>query len=685
MYFGVDYYPEHWVYPYEGTPELPESRWETDAQMMIEAGVNVVRMGEFAWGLYEPEEGKFDFDWMRRAMDVMGKAGIKVILGTPTAAPPIWLLQKHPEILPVDENGLRRYEGTRRAYCMNSDIYWEYCQKIIRALGAALGSHPQLIGWQIDNGVGGHHTESSFNEETLRDWHAWLQAKYQTIDNLNNLMGNRFWGQVVTDWSQIPMPRSTPTVHNPALILDWMRFSSDTIVAFVRMQKDLLHEITPNCPVTSNLRALSRQFDHFDVAEALDFVSLDSNATMKNRSAELACEVDMMRSLKKENIVTPDGDTGFWVIEQKAGHVNWLDVNSLLRPGTVRLFTYQLLSRGATGILYFLWRQPRMGSEKFYGGVLNHNGRPDNRGYKEICEIGEEMKLLSPVLKGTKVVAEACILYGHDNEWAMQHGMQPNKHFSYREHIQLFYNAFHDRNIPVDFARPTEDLSRYKVVVAPSLHLMAGGEADLLKIYVQNGGTLVGTCNSGLADEHCIAPITGYPHDLTDLFGMEVQEFDPLPPGEENHLAFKGNFPASHLHPARLWCDIIESKGCQTLACYNKDFYSGRPAMTINVFGMGKAIYIGTVSHQPFYYDLTSWLCQMCSLFPLLKVPDTVEVSMRQKDDTRIYFLLNHQNSPVRLQFYKPVHDFLTGNTISGNFDLTPHGVLVLDEHYAKY
>jgi beta-galactosidase len=223
------------------------------------------------------------------------------------------------------------------------------------------------------------------------------------------------------------------------------------------------------------------------------------------------------------------------------------------------------------------------------------------------------------------------------------------------------------------------------VVVAPSLHLMAGGEADLLKIYVQNGGTLVGTCNTGLADEHCIAPITGYPHDLTDLFGLEVQEFDPLPPGEENHLAFKGNFPASHLHPARLWCDIIEPKGCQTLACYNKDFYSGRPALTINVFGMGKAVYVGTISHQPFYYDLVSWLCQMCNLFPLLKVPDTVEVSMRQKDDSRIYFLLNHQNSPVRLQFYKPVHDFLTGNTISGNFDLTPHGVLVLDEHYAKY
>jgi beta-galactosidase len=450
------------------------------------------------------------------------------------------------------------------------------------------------------------------------------------------------------------------------------------------MQTDLLHELTPQCPVTSNLRALSRRFDHFDVAQVLDFVGLDSNATIKTRTAELACEIDMMRSLKKTGIMTPDGDLGFWVVEQKAGHVDWQDVNSLVRPGVVRLFTYQLLSRGASGVLYFRWRQPRIGSEQFYGGVLTHNGHDDHRMYREISQIGDEMRLLAPALKGTSVAAETCILYSHDNEWSLAHGWQANRHFKLRDHIQLFHTALHDRNIPVDFARPTEDLSRYKLVIAPSLHLMAGGEADLLKLYVQNGGTLVGTFNTGLVDEHHIAPDSGYPHDLTDLFGLEVQEFDPLPPGEENHLNFKGAFPTSHLHPARLWCDLIEPKECQVLANYAKDFYAGRPAMTLNTYGLGKAIYIGTMSHQPFYYDLMAWLRQICSLFPLLKVPDTVEVSMRQKEDTRIYFLLNHQPSSVRIQFYKPMHDFLTGSTISGNYDLPPHGVLVLDERSAK-
>jgi beta-galactosidase len=532
----------------------------------------------------------------------------------------------------------------------------------------------------LDNGFGGAGTEVSYNEETRKDWHAWLRAKYETVERLNDLLGLNFWTQRVTCFEDVPMPMHAPTVHNPSLMLDWMRFSSDTCVAFVRMQAQLLRELTPRVPVTTNLRALTRHFDHFDMAEALDFISVDSNATLKSKSSENAMEIDLLRSLKKENIRTPDEEGGFWVIEQKAGQVNWQEVNSLVRPGVVRLFTHQLLSRGATGVLYFFWRQPRIGSEKFYGGVLTHDGRGDNRVYSEISQIGEEVKRLAPVLRGTRVIAETAILYSHENEWALKLPMQPNKHFQLREHVQLFYNALHDRNFTVEFARATEDLSKYKLVIAPSLHMLAAGEADRLKLYVQNGGTLVATCNTGLVDEYNIAPDTAYPHNLTDLFGLEVREFDVLAPGEENHLTFKAAFPTTHLHSARLWCDLIEPKGCQVLATYTKDFYFSQPALTLHPFGLGRAIYIGTTSHQPFYHDLTTWLRQLCNLVPLLKVPDTIEVSMRQNDKTKVYFLLNHQSSPVRITFYKPMHDFLTGNTFTGNYDLPAHGVLVLDE-----
>lgn len=680
MYFGVDYHPEQWVYPYSGTADNPEAAWERDAQMMFSAGVNVVRMGEFTWGLCEPEEGKFDFSWLGRVMDILGKAGIQVVLATPTAAPPMWLSQKYPEILPIDERGLVKHEGTRRAVCLNSEVYWQHSRELVQQMARALGKHPQLIAWQIDNAIGGNFTESSFNEDTRRDWHGWLEAKYETVERLNELMGLRHWGQVVSAFNQVPMPMAAPTHHNPALVLDWCRFCSDTIVQFVKMQADILHELSAH-PVTTNLRPLLHRFDHFDLAEVIDFVSIESTAAIKAKSAELACEIDMLRSLKKENIRTPDGDTGFWVMEQKAGNVTWQEVNSLVRPGVLRMFTYQLVSRGASAIIFFRWRQPRFGNEKFHGAVLSHNARTDGRVFKEVAQLGDEMKLLAPAVKGTRVKAEVCILYSHDNDWVLRQPQQPNKHFSLRDHIQLFYNSLHDRNIMVDFARPAEDLSQYKLVFAPSLHLLSGGEADRLKLYVQNGGVLVGTFNTGLVDEHNMAPDTGYPHDLTDLFGLEVLEFDQLPPGEENHLTFKGTFPTTHMHTARLWCDIIEPHECQVLAAYAKDFYAGRPAMTLHNFGLGKAIYIGTMSQQFFYNDLVTWLRQLCNLHPLLKVPDNVEVSMRQKEDSQVFFLLNHQVTPLRLQFYKPMHDFLTGNTFTGNYDLQPHGVLVLDEH----
>jgi beta-galactosidase len=681
MYFGVDYYPEQWVFPYGGTADQPEAQWRRDAELMATAGFNVVRIGEFSWGLCEPEDGQFDFGWLKRVMDVLGERGIQVVLGTPTAAPPVWLVQKHPEVLAIDEHGLVRHAGTRRAACLNSEVYWNYSKRLVENMARALGNHPQLIAWQIDNSVGGNFTEAAFNEDARRDWHGWLEAKYETVARLNEQMGLRHWGQLVSAFDQVPMPMTAPAQHNPALVLDWNRFCSDTIVQFVKMQADILHELTPQCPVTTNLRALRHRFDHYDMAEVLDFVSIESTAALKSNPSEVACEIDMLRSLKKTGIRTPDGDTGFWVMEQKAGNANWQEVNALVRPGVLRMFTYQLLSRGANAILFFRWRQPRYGSEKFHGAVLPHNLNGSRRVFNEIARLGEELKIIAPAIKGTKVVAEACILYSHDNDWTLQQPNQPNKFFSLRDHIQLIYNALHNHNILVDFARPSEDLSKYKIVFAPSLHLFSGGEADRLKLFVQNGGTLISTFNTGLVDEHSIAPDTGYPHDLTDLFGLEVQEFDMLPPSEENHLTFKGAFPTSYLHTARLWCDLIEPKGCQILATYAKDFYAGKPAITLNNFGLGKAVYIGTQSHQHFYDDLVTWLRQTAGLHPLLKVPENIEVSLREREGTRVYFLLNHQSSPVCVQFYKPMHDFLTGNNIVGNYNLPPHGVLIIDEH----
>ncbi|HMP82147.1 MAG TPA: beta-galactosidase [Verrucomicrobiota bacterium] len=681
MHFGVNYHPELWVHPFGGTAENPEAAWQRDAELMAAAGINVVRMGEYTWGLCEPKDGEFQFDWLRRAMDVMAGVGIETVLATPTAAPPAWLSQEHPEILPLDDHKQTRHGGTRRAACFNSDTYWEYSRRVVDNMARALGNHPNLIAWQIDNAIGGDNTEASFNEDSRLEWQNWLKLKYETIERLNNLLGLRHWGQVVTDWSQVTMPLLAPATHNPALVLDWRRFCSDTIVAFVKMQADVLREATPGIPLTTNLRPMRNRFDHFDLAQVLDFVSVDATIALKLKSAELACEIDMLRSIKKRDIKAPGGNSGFWVMEQKAGQVNWRDAFSLMRPGTLRLFTYQLISRGANAVLYSRWRQPRIGTEQFHGALLVHDGEKRSRTYAEAAQIGDELKVVGPALQDTRVAADVCILYTHDNEWALQLSTRPNKHFSLRDHIQLFYNALHDRNLMVDFAKPTEDLSRYKVVIAPSLHLLSGAEADFVKLYVQNGGTLVGTFNTGLVDEHYMAPDTGYPHDLTELFGLEVHEFDSLPPGEENHLSFKGAFSTSQMHPARIWCDLIEpGPECQVLATYSREFYAGVPAMTLNAYGLGKAIYVGTMSHQFFYNDLVAWLREICDLHPQVKAPDTIETSTRRKDDLQFHFLLNHQNTSLHVQLYKPMIDFLSGELASGGRDLPPHGVLILTE-----
>ena len=250
------------------------------------------------------------------------------------------------------------------------------------------------------------------------------------------------------------------------------------------MQATVLRELCPDHPLTTNLRALVRKFDHFDMAEVVDFVSVESNAAIKAKSAELACDIDILRSLKKSKIRMPDGNSGFWVIEQKAGQVNWQDVNSLVRPGIIRLFTYQLISRGANGVLFYHWRQSRIGNEKFYGAVLPHHPEGNDRVLKEISQMGEELRMLAPALKGTRVVAETCILFSHDNDWALQQPAQPNKFFNLREHIQLFYNALHDRNIAVDFAKPNEDLSKYphcfRAVASPALG-QRNGHAQTLR------------------------------------------------------------------------------------------------------------------------------------------------------------------------------------------------------------
>ena len=300
--------------------------------------------------------------------------------------------------------------------------------------------------------------------------------------------------------------------------------------------------------------------------------------------------------------------------------------------------------------------------------------------YKEIRQLGNELTKLAPLLAGSKVVADACILHSQPSEWSADQPHRPNPRFQPRDVLNYFYLALHNRNILVDFARPSEDLSSYKLVIVPGLQLLSGAEVDALKLYVHNGGILIATCHTGLVDEYHIAPTTGVPYDMIDLFGMEVAEWDAIPPTDDNQLAVRTTIPTTASHPARLWCDLIETHSAQVLGTYGRDFYAGTAAITMNDFGAGKAIYVGTVSHQFFYNDLIAWARTLAEIAPHFRVPDTVELCIRHKDGQRLLFLLNHANLAVRLQFFHPVHDHLTDAKLSGAYDLPAQGVLVLTE-----
>ena len=303
MYFGVDYHPEQWVFPYGGSAENPEAEWLHDVELMVKAGINVVRIGEFTWGLCEPEDGKFDFTWLNRVMDILGQAGIQVVLATPTAAPPIWLTEKHPEILPLDEHGRVKHAGTRRAVCLNSEAFWNHSKRIVEEMAKALGPHPQLIAWQIDNGLGGNFTEAAFNEASSLDWHGWLEAKYR-----NHQAAERNDGSASLGPGGHPLgsgadadARARP-LHNPALVLDWKPVLQRHHCAVRQNASRGAARSDARPPGDDEPARPHHRFDHFDLAEAIDFVSIESTAAIKAKPSEIACEIDMLRSLKKEDI-----------------------------------------------------------------------------------------------------------------------------------------------------------------------------------------------------------------------------------------------------------------------------------------------------------------------------------------------------------------------------------------------
>ena len=373
--FGVDYYPD----------QTPEQHWETDARLMAEAGVNVVRMAEFAWALMEPKDGHFDFAWLDRALDQVHAYGIQVVLGTPTSAPPAWLIDHYPELLSVREDGVRRTFGHRHNFDPSHPLYQAYCRRIVTQLAARYASHPAVIGWQIGNEFG----DRCYCSECRRAFQGWLQRKYGSLETLNDRWGTAFWSHIYRDWKEIPVPLASGGAHNPGLALDYYRFMSDAYGAFQHIQVEILRRKCPDHFITHNLMGIKYdQINYFDLARELDLVSWDNYPRMQwTMQAEvdasyLALAHDAMRGLKRQN---------FWMMEQQGGMGGWQVLSVAPRPGELRLWAYQAIARGADGLVFFRWDTARHGTEQYWHGLLDHDRRPSRR-YAEIKRMGVELK-----------------------------------------------------------------------------------------------------------------------------------------------------------------------------------------------------------------------------------------------------------------------------------------------------
>ncbi len=558
---GVCYYPEHW----------DEARWETDARRMAEIGIRYVRIGEFAWSRLEPSRGNFRWGWLDRAMDTLHAAGLKIVLGTPTATPPKWLVDECPDILPVDEQGRVRGFGSRRHYTFSSQTWWRESARIVEAVARRYGDHPGLAGWQTDNEYGCHDSTLSWGPEDLRAFRDWLRRRYQSADQLNEAWGSVFWSMEVASFDHVALPVGTVTEPNPAQRMDFWRFQSDQVAAYDRMQCEILRAHSPGRWITHNFMGFVSDFDHFKVAENLDLASWDSypigfvekfpfSEEERTRWAETshpdiaAWHHDLYRGV---------GRGRFWVMEQQPGPVNWAPWNPVPKPGMVRLWTWEALAHGAEVVSYFRWRQAPFAQEQFHAG-LNLPGLDElSPGGLEAQEVAKELAALPPLPATTR--APVAMVFDYASYWATT--IQPQgRDFRYEELVFRWYEALRRLGLDVDVVRPGGDVSGYALVVVPTLINVSDDALSALQ--AARGKILIGP-RAGSRDRNFRIPDSLPPGPLAELAGTRVTQVATLRPGLTHPVA--GAVTGAVVR----WRDHV-----QTSAEVLAQFTDGGPALT---------------------------------------------------------------------------------------------------------
>ena len=602
---GVCYYPEHW----------PEAWWAEDARRMRAIGISFVRIGEFAWSRLEPSRDAFDFGWLDRAMDVLHAAGLKIVLGTPTATPPKWLMDAHPDIAPVDREGRPRGFGSRRHYSFSSTVYWEESRRIVEVIAKRYGQHPGLVGWQTDNEYGCHETVLSWGPQDLAAFQGWLRRRYQTTDQLNESWGNVFWSMEVGDFSQVSLPNLTVTEANPAARLDFWRFQSDQVAAYDRMQCDIIRAHSPGRFVTHNFMGFFNEFDHWKVADNLDLASWDSYPLGFVEGFPFSEEERVRWAETSHPDIAPFhhdlyrgvGRGRFWVMEQQPGPVNWATWNPVPKPGMVRLWTWEALAHGAEVVSYFRWRQAPFAQEQFHAG-LNLPGLHElSPGGREAEQVGHELAAVGAV--GAVEKAPVAIVYDYEASWLTR--IQPQgQDFRYHELVFRWYEAVRRLGLDVDFVPPGAPLEGFSLVLVPSLPVVSEAAARALE---RAPGTVMLGPRTGSKTRNVAIPANLAPGPLADLTGVRVVQVASLRPGLSD--AVDGAVSGAAIR----WREYLEATG-ETLAC----FTGGDPALVAN----RTCLYLGCWPDQELLGNVMRLACKRAGL-TTVELPDHIRLRRR--------------------------------------------------------
>jgi len=666
---GGDYNPDQW----------PEDVWQEDMRLMKLANCNAMSVAIFAWAKLEPEEGKFDFSWLDKVMDLLAENGGYAVLATPSGARPAWMSAKYPEILRVTADRRRILHGGRHNHCMTSPIYREKTRIINHKLAERYKDHPALLVWHISNEYGGEcHCELC--QESFRNW---LKVKYNDdLDQLNQAWWSAFWSHTYTRWDQIESPSPIGEMSLHGLTLDWKRYTTDQTIDFFNAEIQPLREFTPSVPVTTNFMGLYTGLNYPRFAKAVDVVSWDSYPVWHTTGddvslgAQIAFIQDQNRSMK--------GGQPFMLMESTPSNTNWQPVPKVKRPGMHMLSSLQAVAHGSDTVQYFQWRKSRGSAEKFHGAVVDHAGHEHTRVFNDVSEVGKVLEKLDPVI-GSTVKPDVAVIYDWENRWAIDdmNGLGRGRR-NYAETCIQHYKPFWDRGIPVDVIPEWADFSPYKLVVAPMLYMLQPGVAERLEQFVASGGTLVTTYWTGIVDENDLCFLGGWPGGgLRKVLGVWDEETDTLEPDGRNQVVMvKGNsLGMDGSFEARDYFALIHAEGAQVLAPYGSDFYAGRPALTVNHYGKGKAYYMASRNGDDFLSAFYGKLADDLKLLRALPVdlPGGVTAQLRTDGENKFVFVMNFNNAPVTVPLGKGSYqNLVTGQTVKGRLEMLPYGVEVL-------